>query len=60
MFRTFTIAAFAVGVMAAPAWAGAGCGSATTAQTPVSLEVAQADHAGQSTPQTPTVETSSE
>ena len=60
MFRTFTVAAFALGVMAAPAWAEGGCSSATTAQTPVSLEVAQAGHAGQSTPQTPKVESSSE
>lgn len=60
MFRTVTIAAFAVGLLAAPAWAGAGCGSVTTAQTPVSLEVAQADQAGQSTPPTPKVETQSE
>ena len=60
MIRTLSVVAFAFGVMAAPAWAGGGCSSMTTAQTPVSLEVAQADHAGQSTAQTPKVESSSQ
>jgi len=60
MFKSLTVAAFALSVLAAPAWAGSGCGSATTtAQTHDSLEVAQADHAGQSTAQTPKVESSS-
>jgi hypothetical protein len=60
MLRSITAVVFAFGVLAAPAWAGGGCGSATTtAQTPVSLEVAQADHAGQSVPQAPRVEDSS-
>ena len=58
---TAVAVAFTFGVLAAPAWAEGGCGSATTtAQTPVSLEVAQADHAGQSTPRAPKVERASE
>jgi len=60
MLKSVTVVAFTLGVLAAPAWAEGGCGSATTtAQTPVGLEVAQADHAGQSTPRAPKVESSS-
>ena len=62
MLKSLTVVAvaFTFGVLAAPAWAEGGCGSATTtAQTPVSLEVAQADHVGQSMPRTPRVESSS-
>ena len=60
MFRSFTAAAFALGVLAAPALAEGGCGSHTIAQTPASVEVAQAGHSGQSMPQTPKVENSSQ
>lgn len=60
MFRSVTIAAIAFGVLAAPTLAVAGCGSHTTAQSTASLEVAQADDAGQSTPQTPKVESSAQ
>ncbi len=60
MLKSLTAVAVTFGVLAAPAWAEGGCGSATTtAQTPVSLEVAQADHTGQSLPRTPRVESSS-
>jgi hypothetical protein len=60
MFKSLPVVAFALSVLAAPAWAEGGCGHATTtAQTQDSLEVAQADRAGQSTPRAPKVETSS-
>ncbi len=60
MLKSFTVVAFTLSVLAAPAWAEGGCGHATTtAQTQDSLEVAQAERAGQSTPQTPKVESSS-
>ena len=60
MLRTLSVIAFAFGLVATPAMAGAGCGSVTTAQTSTGVEVAQTDHAGQGTHQTPKVESSSE
>jgi hypothetical protein len=60
MLKKLPVVVFALSVLAAPAWAGGGCGSATTtAQTHDGPEVAQADHAGESAPQTPKVESSS-
>ena len=55
MIRTLSVVAFVFGLAAAPALAGAGCGS-VTAQTSTGVEVAQTDHAGQGTHQTPKVE----
>ena len=60
MIRTLSVVAFVFGLAAAPAFAGAGCGSVTTAQTSTGVEVAQTDHAGPSTHQTPKVESSSD
>jgi hypothetical protein len=60
MLKSLPVIAFALSVLAAPAWAGSGCGSATTtAHTKDSLEVAQTDQADQTTTQTPKVESSS-
>ncbi len=60
MLRTLSVVAFAFGLVATPAMAGAGCSSVTTAQTSTGVEVAQTDHAGQGTHQTPKVESSSQ
>lgn len=59
MLKSLSIIAFTLSVLAAPAWAEGGCGHATTTAQSQSQEVAQADNAGQSTAQTPKVESSS-